>query len=396
MWFRSAPVLLLCLAEVLSAGAWQWSEPQPQGNGILASARSDAGTLVVVGAYSACLRLPADDNDWASVGPIAGANDLTGLAFVNGRFYAVGPRAGLWVSEDEGATWAASDSPLRGRHAFATGDRLVVLDASRSWVSASETEFNSHALPVSYRTAACDGHRIVIAGSGGLVSTSVDGENWSPGTVVGGADHVFFALAAGSEGFMLGGVKVLAGGSAYEPVLFESRDGQTWSSATPPAETSIVYQILPAPGGWIFQNSDDGQKNRRRMFCRQSTGDWSLLQGEGLDNFAAAVSISSAAHPAETYLFDTKGLLAKLGNGLAELLQPPLCPQGILYPPSFSAAAASGLALALDRNASSSDQYSLLRSLDGKVWTEISRPFPRETPRMIRVFIGRAMDSRGT
>jgi len=363
------PASLLCCSASLTFGTWNWSDPQPQGNALAAAANSSDGAMVAVGAYSAGLRRAPGDERWSSTGPIAGADDLTSVTYHLGQFYAVGPRAGLWTSDDNGATWTAADKNQRGRHVFSMGNRLVVLDGSTSRVSVEGGAFQVRELDASYRTAGGNGHRVVVAGSGGLVASSNDGENWSRSTV-GGADHIFYVIGSGAQGFLLGGVRPSADGLSFVPVLFESADGQNWSQAGAPAGTAMVYQILGVPGGWIFQNSGDG-----RLFRRNDSGEWSALTGEGLENFAVTAAVSPSLLSEETFLFDGRGLIAQLDAGSdSVMLTPSLRPTGLLYEPSFALAAAGDLALAVDRNVPNPSQNVLLRTLDGVSWTEVPSP----------------------
>lgn len=367
--------VLLSFAVVSAcAGSWQWVDPRPQGNALASAARSSAGTLVAMGAYGTCLRREAGQSTWTSVSlPGIGADDLTDVVFLQGKFLAIGPEAGLWTSADDGRAWLPENPDLKGRYLFSLSDRLVVLNGLTSVVSVNGGPFQTIDLADQgirgYRTAAAAVGTVVVAGNAGMVATTSNGREWDVATL-GGADHIFYALASGPSGFLLGGVKPSADGRFYEPVLFESQDGASWSPAAAPAGTGVVYDILPAPDGWFFQNSGDG-----RIFRRDAAGAWTALTGEGMENFAMAASLRVSALSGDAVLFDERGLIATVDAGAAAtLLDAPLRPSGFLVPPAFTAAAVGDLVLALDRNAPTPAQNALLRTTDGINWTEVSPP----------------------
>lgn len=367
-------IALGCAAYLLFAGtlwsAWQWSDPQPQGNGFAAAVRLPSGAFVAVGAYGAVARL-VPGSLWSSTGPIAGSEDLTSLARDGGKLWASGPNAGLWQSLDEGVTWVSADPNFRARHLFWLSDRLVGLNGLRVSTTVGGSPAESLDLSTqgitSYRAAAAAAGRIIIVGDGGLVARSSDGSQWEI-TRPKGPDVIFYAAAAGESGFLLAGVKLAADGKSFQPVMVESADAYVWTDASPPAGAPFAYALLPAPGGWFYQNSGDG-----RLFRRVGNAQWSPVTGD-LGPFAAAAAVRSSDLTDGALIFDSRGLIASVDASAASLVHTPLRPDGVIFAPRFAAAATGSLAVALDRNTRRTRENVVLRTGDGIGWSELSPP----------------------
>ena len=368
MKIRFAVILCLLCTGQTCFPAWRWSDPLPQGNGVSSALRLANGAVVAVGSHGTIVRL-IPGSSWTSSSALGNGEDLTSLVQSADRLLASGPSAGLWQSLDDGQTWSEADSSFSARHLFWLGNRLVGLRGLNVIISTlagpPETiDLRSRGI-TSYRSAAFAAGRIVLVGDGGLVARSSDGREWEI-TRPAGSDVVFYSVAAGESGFLLAGVRLAGDGANFQPVFLESVDAHVWTETTPPTGAPFAYALLPALGGWFFQNSGDG-----RLFRRIGNAPWSLVSGE-LGAFAVAAAVRSSGLRDSAWLFDTRGLIAEVDEAAsAALVDVPLRPDGVLYEPRFSAAARGSFALALDRNTASTRENVILRTTDGLGWSEV-------------------------
>jgi hypothetical protein len=177
-------------------------------NGLAFGSVSGAAVYVAVGAGGAMFTSPDLVNWTPRASNPVNANDLFGVAFLNGGFVATGANGTLLTSPD-GSNWtgqvSGTLSALRsaafgvsvsaGSRYVAVGDGTIVTSTDAlSWTP----------IPASNLRSVTFGSRFVAVGQGGALAYSDDGVNWSTSTTGIDLNRVIFApgmyVAVGAAG----------------------------------------------------------------------------------------------------------------------------------------------------------------------------------------------------
>lgn len=353
--------LFLALAR-LSAAAWNWDDPLPQGNALFAAAVSTGSSPVVVavGEHGTVVRA-VSSGTWTSHGPVADGLSLQGIVWSGDRFLAAGFSAGVWSSSD-GRDWSLVDSSVRAARIFRAGSNVIALGSSTAWVS-SGNKFTPQSLASAgisaYRDAASDGSRVLLYGSGGFLATTVDGKAWtkSPQDTA----SSFYSAGGGSTGFLVGGLDGNGNG-----ILLSSANGSAWSAVTPPAGRFFPIRIFRLNDGWLVQDYYSGAFYRRGD---STAAVWARLESD-LPGFFPAAFVSSSL-PDRILFFGDRGLVAKLDGTKIVPELTGVIDSAYLYSPRFSAAAAGNVFAAIDANVASTRSvryFSGISSPSGIAW----------------------------
>jgi photosystem II stability/assembly factor-like uncharacterized protein len=207
-------------------GGTQWF-PTLVTKPVISLAAGPAG-LVLAGLSNGGLERSVDEGQtWTSVNGFPAGRVALSLAIAGNDTTVVGTDQGIWLSQDGGATWAASN---------VTTDRVDAVALSPSF-------------PVDGRAVAGS------AGGSGAYRTADGGAVWSPAA---SSSPRFISSLSAETGS--GGFTVLAGGVG-DGVFRSSDGGSTWSSVNSGLAAASVAQISLA-GGQLLEGGLGGVSTR--------------------------------------------------------------------------------------------------------------------------------------
>ena len=200
-----------------------------------------AGTAGIAPAGSGGLSLvSADGLSWTSSGAGALTNiDLTGIAFGNGLYLAVGTiesgGGGAITTSIDGVIWSASTSASQALRSVAYGSGLFVAvgDGGLIQTSPDGTTWTarSSGTGLGLKGVAFGGGQFVAVGSSGAILTSLDGVTWT-------------ARTAGASGSSNNLNRVTYGNGQFVAVgngILTSNDGANWTQRIPAAADGTNY-----------------------------------------------------------------------------------------------------------------------------------------------------------
>jgi photosystem II stability/assembly factor-like uncharacterized protein len=142
---------------------------------------------------------------WSSASKNLAARGFARLVAANDKLYAMGPQEGLWVSDDEGATWR----DLEGLRAY---------------------------LPISAVAAVAEGDLFAVSHEQGIVRSSDGGASWHVVCAVPGIQTV--DLAADGRGWA---------GTSDGQLLATTDGGATWRTSASPCSEQEILSIAVSP-----------------------------------------------------------------------------------------------------------------------------------------------------
>ena len=230
---------------------WNWRNPSPLGNDLRGAVRV-GGKWWMVGGSGAFLTL--DTNGVLTSLDFPTTQNLTGIAYGNGRFVISGPYFDAGAREEIGSLWTSTDgyawTPLLTT-VFDNFSLNFVAFSGDQWLTGSTSGLlltspdginwtrQISGLTTSIRAAAYGNGRWVAVGAGGRVITSTNGVAWTSRTT--GVTTDLNAIAFN------GGMFVAAGASG---VILNSGDGVTWARQTS-GVTSVLNGVGVVKGMWV-------------------------------------------------------------------------------------------------------------------------------------------------
>lgn len=213
---------------------WNWRNPSPVGNDLRGAVRVGKKWWIVGGSGSL---LTLDANGTLTPLDFPTTQNLTAIAYGNGRFVASGPYYDAGAREEIGSLWTSTDG--------------------YAWTPLLTTVFDNFNL----NFVSFSGDQWLAGSTGGLLLTSTDGINWS--RQISGLTTSIRSAAFGNGTWVAVGV----GGRAVT-----SRDGVTWTSRGTGVTTDLnsiafregMFVAVGANGvilvtgdgvGWARQNS---------------------------------------------------------------------------------------------------------------------------------------------
>ena len=290
---------------VIPEGGWQWRHPTPTGNNLTSVAFVNGRFFV--GGVRGTVLTSTDGTTW-SLRTLPAANNIFGFQYLNGLYVALGSLGAVFTSPDT-LTWTPRNSGIVVRD---TGTGLIDLVLGNG--------------------------RIVAVGIGGLTSTSTDAVNWTPGTIgvtedLSGVAFAFgrfhavssvsgrvfsstdgitwtstLTATSGLGGIAAGPDRLIGVGSSGVTLL--STDGTTWTpgSVTPSANllgvNFINNQFVAVGTGGAIRTSPDGLT----WTARSSSGNGSNLQNAAFGNGAYVVPGSASTTARGALLVSTDGI----------------------------------------------------------------------------------------
>jgi uncharacterized repeat protein (TIGR02543 family) len=215
------------------------------------------GTFVAAGykmAYS------ANGTSWTAVSnsTFSGGGDTRDIAYVNGRFVAVGSSGHIAYSTDNGVTWTAVANSTFGSldsiYAIAYGNGTFVAgdtdgkmaystDNGITWTTVTDTTFGTNYVN-SVNAIVYGNGRFVAGNNWGKMAYSADGITWTAVSNSTFGTSAIYGIAYGNNRWVAGGG---AGKMAYS-----TDNGVTWTAVTDSTfGTSSIRAIAYGNGTWI-------------------------------------------------------------------------------------------------------------------------------------------------
>lgn len=225
----------------------RWSDEAKDDDNVLFNVAFGFGRFVAVGggAKIGHILTTTDGRAWRELPQVRGR--VATIAFGNGRFIA-GHDAELLISQDgehfeKGAKLDWKGSTHARRSAFGSGEagpRVVIIGDFDSWEEKRRVSWRASTEDGSrFTSAALDtppaadiaygAGRFVVVGSGGLIESSHDGQNWTRHEAQ--PEENFSRIAWTGERFLV------TGGTS----LWSSTDGTSWSASKPPVACGIAW-----------------------------------------------------------------------------------------------------------------------------------------------------------
>ena len=200
-------------------GGWQWRNPLPTGNGLTRAAYLNGRFLI--GGLRGTLLVSTDGINWETH-TVPASNNIYGFHYVNGLYVALAslgavftsPDTVIWTSRNTGTLHQDSSSGLQ--------------------------------------SVAYSGARLMAVGINGIITTSTDGINWTPGSTLTGDDLNGVAFGLGKFYAV----------SATNGRVYSSTDGAVWTSVQTTASSlrGIVFGagrlVAIGPAGVITTSTD--------------------------------------------------------------------------------------------------------------------------------------------
>ncbi|MBI5689039.1 MAG: PKD domain-containing protein [Verrucomicrobia bacterium] len=237
-------VVSAAVPAVAGFSRWTWRNPLPVGNDLRGAVRV-GGKWWIVGGSGAFLTL--DGAGSVTTLDFPTTQNLTAIAYGNGRFVAAGPYYDAGAREEIGSLWTSTDG--------------------YAWTPLLTTVFDSFTL----NFVAFSGDQWLAGSTGGLLLTSTDGINWA--RQLSGVTTSIKAAAYGGGTWVVVG----AGGRALT-----SRDGVAWTSHATGVTTDLngiafregMFTAVGAAG--VILVSGDGI-----TWARQNSGTTGTLNAVG-------------------------------------------------------------------------------------------------------------------